>query len=372
MVGYAAKVKRDIGRWVSLGLIDDATASRLVADVDASPRNRVRIGTIFAMMAAALLSAAILIFVAANWEAIPRLARAVMLSGLILGGFLGGALLKIRGHAAFGEAAWIVGAASFGASIALIGQMYHLTGDETAAILTWLGGTALAAALLRSAPLTIASVILSAVWLCLKVPTSSSFGQLPHGWLLIGAAIWLLSYWTRSAASRHLLAFVLLGYAIAVEVTVWKTAVPHLTAAAGIALFALAKLDPARARLVGLGSGPLFYGFLYFMAGMLMLHAQLIDEQGGFMLAVVITFVAIFGALFTAGRESAALRWAAYAAFVVELGFVYVQMLGSMLGTAGFFLFAGVVLAGVAWLIARFERGLHPPAPPAAALEGTS
>ena len=48
---------------------------------------------------------------------------------------------QLRGNGAAAEAAWLVAAAGFGGGIALIGQMYHLSGDELAAILTWCAGT---------------------------------------------------------------------------------------------------------------------------------------------------------------------------------------------------------------------------------------
>src|SRR5690349_16540108 len=127
MASYASRVKQDIGRWVETGLVDGPTGEALARDVDSVDRNRLSFGSILAMMAAILLGAAILIFVAANWEAFPRLLRVIMLFAIILGGYVGGAWLKLRDHGAAAEASWLIAAAAFGASIALIGQMYHLS-----------------------------------------------------------------------------------------------------------------------------------------------------------------------------------------------------------------------------------------------------
>ncbi|TIX21273.1 MAG: DUF2157 domain-containing protein, partial [Mesorhizobium sp.] len=142
MAGYAKRVRADIARWREIGLIDPATAEALACDVAANERASLSFGSILAMMAALLFSAAILIFVAANWEAFPRLVRVAALFAVILAGYVGGAVLKTRDHAAIGEALWIVAAAAFGGSIALIGQMYHLSGDEASALVTWCVGTA--------------------------------------------------------------------------------------------------------------------------------------------------------------------------------------------------------------------------------------
>jgi len=79
MASYAARVRVDIARWRESGLIDPATAEALTRDVAANERASLSFGSILAMMAALLFGAAILIFVAANWEAIPRLVRVAAL-----------------------------------------------------------------------------------------------------------------------------------------------------------------------------------------------------------------------------------------------------------------------------------------------------
>ena len=64
-----------ISRGGETGLIDRATADALLRDVEANERKSLSFGSILAIMAALLFGAAILILVAANWEAFPRLAR---------------------------------------------------------------------------------------------------------------------------------------------------------------------------------------------------------------------------------------------------------------------------------------------------------
>jgi uncharacterized membrane protein len=84
MAGYAERVKKDIARWAVDGLIDAQTAERLAGDIEAHARSRISFPMIFAMMAAALVGAAVLLLVAANWEAIPRLVRVALLMAVIL------------------------------------------------------------------------------------------------------------------------------------------------------------------------------------------------------------------------------------------------------------------------------------------------
>lgn len=161
MPGYSARVRKDIGRWIEAGLIDSGTGELLVRDIETQDRRSFSFGTVLAIMAALLVGAALLIFVAANWEGIPRLGRIASIFAVMAVGYLGGALLKASDHPALGEALWLIAAAGFGGAIALIGQMYHLSGDEIDAVFAWCVGTIVAAAVLRSGVLTMAATALA-------------------------------------------------------------------------------------------------------------------------------------------------------------------------------------------------------------------
>lgn len=362
MVAYATQVKRDIARWVEQGLIDAATADALSRDVDMSRRASFGFGMVLAVLAAILFGAAILLFVAANWEAMPRLARVALLFSTIAVGYVGGALLKLRGHEALGEALWLIGAGAFGGSIALIGQMYHLPGDEAGAVLTWCLGTGLASAALRSAPLTAAAVALAAAWLFMRGSGAWNGEGFPHLFLLIAAALWLISYWADSRVARHLLLLSLISYVALLTMIHDTVAVAAGLAAGSAALFALAISAPQATEGVARIGGHLpTYGLIGFLAGMVFLQLDT-DEVGRLVAAAAVTFAGIVGALLTAGRDSRALRWIAYIGFAFQLCFVYAVTLGTMLGTAGFLLAAALILGILALLIIRVERRMATPA----------
>src|SRR5690606_6155307 len=132
--------------------------------------------------------------IAANWEAFPRLMRVGLIFLLIAGGYVGGAVLKGRGNDGFAEALYILAAVAFGAGIALIAQMYHLSGDESQAILIWCAGTALAALALRSGPLTAGAVLLAGAWVLMVTEEQRGWlGVPPLSYFPIAAAIWAIS-----------------------------------------------------------------------------------------------------------------------------------------------------------------------------------
>jgi uncharacterized membrane protein len=354
---YSTRVKRDIERWVQQGLIQPAVAQQLARDVEASERRSLSFGSILAMMAALLVAAAILVLVAANWEAIPRLVRVAALFAVILAGYLGGAVLKLRDHAAIGEAFYVIAAAAFGASLALIGQMYHMSGDEAVAIVTWSIGVAAAAAALQSGPLTISAVGIAAAWLSLVTMGYWASKPFPYLFILLAAALWVLSWWTRSVVARHL---ILLSVVLYVGMLIYEfEPVPVALALAigSAALFAAAVFAPGPVEAVGRLDGRLpIHALLGFLVGMMIVQGEVVDETAPFALAAVVTFAGIAAAVVLAGRESRGLRWLAYLAFGVELVFVYIALVGTMLGTAGLFFASGIVLGIVAWIIIRLER----------------
>lgn len=365
MASYSARAKRDLERWTQAGWIDASTARRLAVDIDENERGALSFGMVLAMMAALLFGAAILIFVAANWEAFPRLGRVGALFALILGGYVGGATMKARGHAIAGEALWIVAVAAFGGSIALIGQMYHLAGSEAAALVTWGAATALAALALRSSPLTVVAVGIADAWLLMTMTGSyRRFTSFETAQLFIPALVVLtgLSFWTRSQPARHLAILSLIFYTAALSIDSNTLGIAAILAVVCAAAFALAVLAPRSVdRVVQLGERLPMHALIGFLTAMAIIQFEMADK-GGFALAAAIALAVIAAAIVFAGRESRGLRWLAYIGFAFELCLIYAITMETMLGTAGFFLAAAVTLSILAFVIVRIEKRMKAPA----------
>ena len=356
---YLIRLRQDIARWVEAGLIDPSTAARLIADAKERDRDTSGSGAALAMLAALLLCAAILIFVASNWEAFPRLLRVAALFALISAGYVGGAILKTRDHPAWGEAAWLVATAAFGASIALIGQMYHMSGDELAAILTWCAAAGMAALVLRSGPLTVAAVGIADLWLAGALLDGTQFQSglaTPHLFLPVAATLFVISLWTRSPAARHVILLSLIAYSAWLAVESGTLHATRLMALVSAGLFAAAHIAPRRIDAILRIDGRLpFHALIAFLVAMALVQIEL-EGTRGFMIAAAVTLSGIVAALVLEGRRSRGLRWLAYLGFAVELCLIYAITVGTMLHTAGFFLFAAVLLGILAGLIIYLER----------------
>ncbi len=333
---------------------------RLAADVDAKERRALSFGSILAMMAALLVGAAILVLVASNWQDIPRLVRVLALFATIAAGYVGGAILKTRDHPAIGEAFYIVAAAAFGAAMALIGQMYHIVGDEVAFLVTWSIGTGFAAAVLRSGPLNIAAVAIAVAWPVMWIMDYWGGREFPHYFIGLAALYWLVSYWTQSVVARHAILLSVILYVAMLAIDHDTVLVGAPLAAGSALLLAASVLAPAPVeRIVQLGGRLPVHGLIGFLAGIFMLQGEKFQDTGPFALLAVIAFAGIAAAVVFAGRESRGLRWLAYLGFCIELVFVYIVMAGTMLGTAGLFFASGITLGLVAFLIIRVEKRMR-------------
>ncbi|MBX3567263.1 MAG: DUF2157 domain-containing protein [Rhizobiaceae bacterium] len=359
MAGHASRVGRDIDRWLAGGLIDERLADQLRRDIAAHARGSISFGTIVMMMAALLVCAAILLLVAANWEAIPRPGRVGLLFAVILAGYLGGGVARTRGHMAAGDALWLIAAAAFGGGIALIGQMYHLSGDERTALLTWCGGTALAGLVLGSATLTAAAAAILLAWLGFGGVDFWGRGGDLHLYAPAAAVLWLISLRTGSLAARHALSLGLLFYGCLLAVSGDAATIGAAMAGLGALLFGAAAFLPALAESALRLRGRLdVHALAGFLLGMGFVQADRADDIAVVIFCAAIVFGAIIAAIVLAGRDSRAIRWTAYLGFLAELAFLYINTLGSMLGSVGLFLASGIVLAIVALAVTKVERRL--------------
>ncbi len=146
---YRRRLTADLRNWQENGWVTPEGAAAILQSL---PVSRVRGGFsgLIAILGAVLLGLGTLSFVAANWEAIPRPIRLLLLM-LALGGAHGlAAHLWTQGRILAAEASMLLAGLVFAASIALIGQSYHLSGEFSDAVLLFAGGCLGAAFLVHS------------------------------------------------------------------------------------------------------------------------------------------------------------------------------------------------------------------------------
>ena len=121
------------------GVLSSEKAGDIRAYYDSNTRSGVHWAIIaFAVLGSLLIGSGIILLFAHNWDDISRPIRSVLsLCPVAIGAILSVAALLRKSEAAWREAAGIFHSLAVGASIALIGQTYHLPSDVPAFLLTW-------------------------------------------------------------------------------------------------------------------------------------------------------------------------------------------------------------------------------------------
>lgn len=127
-------IETESPRWVAAGLITPAQRQQLL---DFYPPEAAPAVGVLPLLGGILLSLGVLSLVAANWPALPEVLRLFLLVAAVGGAYAGAAVALRRGHEALGTGLLGVGLVTFGAGIALVGQMYHLVSYNAYALLVW-------------------------------------------------------------------------------------------------------------------------------------------------------------------------------------------------------------------------------------------
>ncbi|HEV7261141.1 MAG TPA: DUF2157 domain-containing protein [Bosea sp. (in: a-proteobacteria)] len=239
---YRKRLDADLTRWVGEGLLNADSASAIRRSVAAE--GGFRLPALLGLFGGLLIAASVAAFVAANWEAIPRLAKLAMILIGVISALGIAARLDSRGSSAGADAAATCGVLVFAAGIALIGQMYHLPADWPAgALLVALGALGVAFLLGSNGALVVALVALCAwsvgrwqesqgaihlAFFLLYLPASwialSRSNRLVHHLAVLALGLWLALLpgdWMNSRFDYGLLAYALAVSAAFVALGGW-------------------------------------------------------------------------------------------------------------------------------------------------------
>lgn len=202
---YIKTLREDLDDWVAKGWVPQESRQKILKSVAAKQPPFSLVG-LLAILGAVLLALAAITFVAANWAAMPKLAR----MGIILAAM----------WAAFGVAAWtlakqvhvyahafaLLGAALFGACIMLIAQTFNIEANYPTGVLIWGMGAYLTALVVPSRPVLIFATLLMGLWMYISftgpIPDTVQHWLWPLLVLILGATAMRMY----SQASLHVLA----------------------------------------------------------------------------------------------------------------------------------------------------------------------
>lgn len=364
-MAFSIGIKKHIARWQQAGLIDEVTADLLRKDVEKT-RSGFGLGGILAVLGAVLLGAAIISLVAANWEAMPRLVRVVMIILVLWIGYVGGAWRASLGDDRFSQALYLIAAITFGAGIALIGQMYHLSGEATEAVLLWTAGTMVAAFCLRSSVLVVAGIATTALYMLVIMDgdmKSQTYLWLVPLLLVISGG---LAWYAKAALARHFIALTAIVYVFAVWADMNDAIVLWIAAAIGSALFLADALFASTVqRFTSWSKALAGYGFLMLVITLGLFQFDFFENifssttRGNEVASAVAILASAIAGLTLSGYRNLAIRWMSYTVFSLEVLYLAFKTIGTLIGTASFFLCAGVLVLLLAAFVVRMERRLQ-------------
>ncbi|MGE0583536.1 MAG: DUF2157 domain-containing protein [Flavobacteriaceae bacterium] len=323
---YRNRLRRDLENWRDQGVIDAATARRIELHL-ADREGGSNLAQWLAGLGVVLVAAAAIAFVAANWEAVPRLARCGLLVAGMVVCYAGAGWLFRAGHPKFADLAVALGAALFGASIVLVAQSYHIAGSASGAFLLW-GLGAFAASLLGNsrASLVLAFGILT-YWAFVWFEDGARLMplELPWHYLPVIAGTVLVAWWLDFARGLTLAVAATFGWAMVTlllraEDAGWlgypgMLSILAAPAALG-ALGALARTNGnATMQAVGFTTPP--FALLGTLGSLFVLQFTVSDDfgtSGGIsgepmVVAILLSLIAA-GALFLASMRGEVPRWA--------------------------------------------------------------
>jgi uncharacterized membrane protein len=359
------KLKADVARWQEAGYVTGPGADAIIAEISAVRRGPGP-AAIMGLLGAVLFGFAAMSFVAANWQHIPRSVHVIMLLSAMGAAYGAAGVLNQRGYPALASNAVLAGAALFGANIMLVGQMYHLHGSLPEAELVWALGALASGVLCRSNPSLMLALILMCLWggtrtgeIAQMRSHGESYVYWPFllGWAAVSVGM-VAQKWERGI---DLCALVLAGWIVSLGFLLPGghahpvIALVGLLAVLGGVLLTWDGTQSARTAKVGdtlVTNGALITG--------LSVGFTQFDYHGhlGWFITWATVGLALSVAAIWSGIHTArpAVVRLGYAAFSFEVLAIYFRTIGTLLGSAGFFLVAGLMMVGLAALALRFEK----------------
>lgn len=354
----------DLDRWQAAGWVTPAGADAIRGDL-ASRRSGIGLAGVLATLAAVLVGFAVMSFVAANWQAMPKLVRLAVIFAGLWASFGAAAWLRSRQHPYFADGALLAGVAIYGAGIMLIAQMYHMDGHPPDAVWLWAVGAVAAGLLTRSNPVLAASLVLFCLWSLMETIGWGRLNRIHWAFLPAWAIVAAGFAMTRWKPGLHLVAIALSG---------WIIELPYLVDnGRGFSGHTLVTLFGAALAGASVGFGVvidrwrrisstlLAYGFAIAYTGAFGL--QFVADRSGdlTLLLGALVLLAIVAVLAWAWRtDNRAVLWLAYSGFSVEIFALYLKKIGSLLGTSAFFLITGLMVAGLAYVAYRLHDASVP------------
>jgi len=165
-VKHQKVVVGEISRWQKDGTIDEDLAKRLTAEYPLHS-SRPNASQALSIVGAVLVGLGAILFMAANWQEIPVVAKLLAIFAAIgVSHFFGWRFSFEPGNRPkLGAALLLLGSLFYGTAIWLVAQIFNLDTNVAGGVLLWALGTVASAAAVGSVPLGCLAAILGGIWM---------------------------------------------------------------------------------------------------------------------------------------------------------------------------------------------------------------
>ena len=209
---FAGQLSRESEAWVAEGIVSAEQAAAIRGRyADQREARRGSATTALAVIGALAVGVGVIGFVAANWEELSDAVRLALLTAVVAGSYSAGFHLRDRtgSRPGVGEALYLVGVLSFGASIFLVGQIYNVEAHDPFGLLLWAGGAIATALVVRSRAIAAAAVLIFTAWvgfefgLALEDAGSNTWAAFPVVAVFYGGALYGLATAAQARVREH-------------------------------------------------------------------------------------------------------------------------------------------------------------------------
>ena len=160
---YVRQLKIDLEEWIKKGLVPEESRDEILASLGTG-RAGTPLAVILAVFGVILLGLGVLSFVGANWAAMTKLTRLVVLFGSMWAAYGLAIWFNSRGRELIGQAFVLLGVLLFGSNIWFVAQTYNINAHYPDGTLLWGAGALAAAFLVPSRAALAAALVIGAYW----------------------------------------------------------------------------------------------------------------------------------------------------------------------------------------------------------------
>ncbi|MFH0892094.1 MAG: DUF2157 domain-containing protein [Candidatus Falkowbacteria bacterium] len=137
-MSFNKKLVSYLNSWVEKSIITSEQRALMLEDLSHESVTG-KLFKIFAVIGALFIGIGIILMISSNWEYLPKIVKLVLILAMPIVSLGGGVYLSQTkpDYIKIGDALIIVGTLLIGASIALLGQLYHLDGSISGLLLWW-------------------------------------------------------------------------------------------------------------------------------------------------------------------------------------------------------------------------------------------